>query len=85
VSYSLLYRDATGKRESGLELHHIVRTRTPKLVVTSLPPATEHQECRLLRQIESYQSGLDREDFVPAPGFHCAGCEFLGECRLWHG
>jgi hypothetical protein len=35
--YSVLYRDATGISEGGLELHHLVRTKTPKLVVTSPP------------------------------------------------
>jgi putative RecB family exonuclease len=81
--YSLLYRDATGRSESGLELHHLVRTKAPKLIVTSLPPAGEQQRTRLFRQMESYQRGLERRDFVPAPGFACAGCEYFNECRRW--
>jgi len=83
TSYSVLYRDATGKRESGLELHHLVRTKTPKLIITSLPPATDKQHTRLFRMIESYQSGLEHEDFVPSPSFACAGCEFFNECKRW--
>jgi putative RecB family exonuclease len=79
--YSLLYRDATGRQEGGLELHHLVRTKSPKLVITSLPPATPQQRNRLFRQIESYREGLDRRDFVPSPGFACMGCEFFNECR----
>jgi hypothetical protein len=79
--YSLLYRDATGRQEGGLELHHLVRTKAPKLVITSLPPATPQQRNRLFRQIESYREGLDRRDFVPSPGFACMGCEFFNECR----
>jgi putative RecB family exonuclease len=70
--------------ESGLELHHIVRTKAPKLIVTPMPPLTEGQRARLFRVIESYQTGVARQDFVPSPGFHCAGCEFFGECRDWH-
>jgi CRISPR/Cas system-associated exonuclease Cas4 (RecB family) len=27
--------------------------------------------------------GLAREDFVPSPGFHCAGCEFFSNCKSW--
>jgi putative RecB family exonuclease len=80
--YSLLYRDATGRKESGLELHHLVKTKTPKLVVSLLPPITGSQHSRLFRQIESYQAGVERRDFVPSPGFHCAGCEYFDECRL---
>jgi len=82
-AYSVLYRDATGRNESGLELHHLVRTKTPKLIVTSQPPMTESKKTRLFKVIESYQSGLERRDFVPSPGFHCAGCEYFKECRKW--
>jgi CRISPR/Cas system-associated exonuclease Cas4 (RecB family) len=83
--YSLLYRDATGRNESALELHHLVKTKAPKLIVSSMPPATEPQKTRLFRQIESYQAGLARRDFVPSPGFHCAGCEYFDACRAWSG
>src|SRR5207253_2314767 len=81
--YSVLYRDATGRPESGLELHHLVRTKQPKVIVTSLPPATEQQRTRLFRSIESYQEGVSRRDFVPSPGFTCMSCEFINECRKW--
>lgn len=81
--YSVLYREATGHSESGRELHHLVKTKTPKLVITELGPMDEIQRVRLFRMMESYVEGLAREDFVPSPGFHCAGCEFFGNCRTW--
>ena len=81
--YSVLYREATGHRESGRELHHLVKTKTPKLVITELSPMTDSQQVRLFRMMESYVEGVAREDFVPAPGFQCAGCEFRTECRKW--
>ena len=83
--YSVLYRDATAKKEVGLELHHLVKTKAPKLIVSSLPPSTEQQHTRLFRQIKSYQAGLERRDFVPSPGLHCHSCEFINECRAWCG
>lgn len=83
--YSILYRDATGRSEAGLELHHLVRTKAPKLVISSMAPATAQQQTRLFRQIESYQRGLERKDFVPSPGFGCYGCEYFRECRAWSG
>ena len=76
-SYSVLYRDATGRKESGVELHHLVKLKQPKLVVTSMPPMTEQQQTRLFKQMESYVNGLQREDFVPCPSFACASCEFF--------
>ena len=83
--YSTLYRDATGERESGLELHHLVKLKTPKIVVTSLPPMTDHQQGRLFRSIASYVDGLARRDFVPSPGIHCSSCEYFNNCRCWTG
>lgn len=38
TGYALLYREATGKQESGIELHHLVKLKAPKLVVTEVGP-----------------------------------------------
>jgi len=84
-AYALMYRDAAGKRESGVELHHLVKTKLPKLIVTSVGPMTPRQEYRLMRVIESYATGVERKDFVPSPGIGCAGCEYFAECRQWGG
>jgi putative RecB family exonuclease len=64
-------------------LHHLVKTKTPKLVIMELPPMTDMQRVRLFRMMESHVEGLAREDFVPSPGFQCAGCEFFDNCRSW--
>ena len=82
--YALLYRHNTGRTELGMELHHLVKLKTPKVVITELPPMDEHRQSRLFTLIESYVEGLDRRDFVPSPGMQCASCEFLNECRRWH-
>jgi CRISPR/Cas system-associated exonuclease Cas4 (RecB family) len=84
TAYALLYREATDHVESGIELHHLVRLKTPKLVVTQVGPATDQQVDRLLRMIGSYVRGVAAEDFTPAPGMQCAACEFFAECRNWH-
>ena len=83
--YSVLYREGAGKREAGRELHHLIKTKVPKLVITEAGPMMEYQRNRLFRLMENYVEGLDREDFVPAPGFGCMGCEFLGNCKAWDG
>ena len=41
----------------------------------------DRQQSRLFRLMESYVEGLEREDFVPAPGFGCMGCEVFRECQ----
>ena len=81
--YSLLYREATGNTETAIELHHLVKTKSPKLVVTVLDPVTEVQKTRLFHVIESYAEGLQKSDWIPSPGLQCISCEFFQECRAW--
>ena len=84
--YAVLYRDATGKKESGMELHHLVKLKVPKLVVTPLGAMLEYQQTKLFRLIESYLEGIRRQDWVPNPNvMSCACCEFFNECRAWGG
>ena len=84
--YSVMYREATGRQESGVELHHLVKLKTPKLVVTSLAPMTPGQETPLLKVVESYLEGIQRKDWVPSPDpMTCSCCEFFNECRNWSG
>lgn len=85
AAYSLLYRENTGREEAAVELHHLVKLKQPRLVVIELPLASEAQFSRLYRLIESYVRGLERQDFVPAPGLQCITCEFLHECKAWAG
>lgn len=83
-SYSVLYRHNTGNKEAGIQLHHLVKLKNPKVVITSMPSMSDRQQTRLFRQMESYIDGLQRQDFVPSPGMHCSSCEFFNECRQWH-
>ena len=69
--YGLLYRDATGRTESGFELHHLVRTKTPKFVLSAMGPVTGEQQTRLFRQIESCFVGHSQ----PKPAFHAVLAE----------
>lgn len=83
--YALLYREATGHPESGFELHHLVKTKEPKLIVTPLSPMAPDQIRRLVRIMESYVRGIEAEDFVPSPGMHCSWCDYFAACRRWKG
>jgi CRISPR/Cas system-associated exonuclease Cas4 (RecB family) len=82
-TYGVLYREATGEKENGIELHHLIKTKKPKLVVSEFGPVSEAQITRLFHVIEAYVNGLQRDDFVPSPGLQCASCEFFQECRAW--
>lgn len=82
-SYAVLFRHNTGHRENGLELHHLVKTKNPKLVITALPPMSDQQQSRLFTLMQGYVDGLDRRDFIPSPGLQCVGCQYYAECRAW--
>ncbi len=83
TGYGLLYREATGHQETGTEIHTLVKTKAPKLVVTPIPAADRTRVDRLKALTQSYVDGLERQDFVPAPGFGCMGCEYFAQCRAW--
>ena len=84
ICYGELYREATGRKEGGFELHHLIKNKEPKLLVTEAPPLTEPQRTKLFRLMESYLDGLERQDWVPSPNpMSCAACEFFGACRNW--
>jgi hypothetical protein len=82
-TYSTLYRESTGQKEAGRELHQLVKLKQPKLIVTQLGPMTDQQQTRFFKQLESFVVGLEREDFIPSPGLHCAACPYFVECRRW--
>lgn len=81
--YSILYRFNTGEKELGIELHHLVKLKNPKLCITELPPMSQVQQSRLYRLLEAYMEGVSRERFIPSPGMQCASCEYFNECRQW--
>ncbi len=84
ASYGVLYREATGQKEGGIELHHLIKLKKPKIVITALGIMTEGQQSRLFRVIESYLEGVQREDWVPSPSImSCACCEYFNQCRRW--
>lgn len=83
--YSLLYRETTGRMENGVELHSLVKLKTPKIVVKEMPSIGDSQQARLFRLMESYQHGIEMRDWVPSPGMGCLSCEFFAECRIWKG
>ena len=81
--YSVLYREAAGRREAGRELHYLIKTKVPKVVITGTGPMQDSQQTRLFRVMEDYMEGLEHERFVPAVGLQCAGCEYQANCRSW--
>ncbi len=83
--YALLYRSATGERETGFELHHLIKTKTPKVIISTYGPMSAAMESELFFLIDDYLEGIAREAWVPSPGQHCAWCDHLDLCRKRSG
>ena len=83
--YALLYREATGRRESAFELHHLIKTKQPKIAIHSLGPMTSAQEAELFFLIDDYLEGIAAERWIPSPGPHCAWCDYASRCQVQSG
>jgi putative RecB family exonuclease len=83
--YALLYRSATGELETGFELHHLIKTKAPKVVVSTYGPMSAAMESELFFLIDDYLEGIAGEAWVPSPGQHCAWCDHLALCRKRSG
>ncbi len=79
--YALLYRSATGERETGFELHHLVKTKQPKVIISAYGRMSAAMESELFFLIDDYLEGIAREAWVPSPGQHCSWCDHLALCR----
>lgn len=85
-SYAYLYRAASGKTESGLEIRSLVKTKTPQIQRHRYGTRGEHHFARLFALIRAYLDDLDRGQFVYRPGFGCTMCEHRNtHCRTWAG
>ena len=83
--YALLYRSATGELETGFELHHLIKTKVPKVVISTYGPMSAAMESELFFLIDDYLEGIAREAWVPSPGQHCSWCDHLDLCRRRSG
>lgn len=83
--YSLLVESATGERIRNSELVFLVRTKTPKVIVESIPPAGQTQRRRLTSLIRIYKEGVRQRAYYPSPGQHCSWCPFRQQCSAWEG
>ncbi len=85
AAYGTLYRSATGQTESGFELHYLIKTKVPKILVSALAPMSDRLESELFRLIEDYLEGIAAEAWIPSPGQHCSWCDYASECRNMSG
>ncbi len=86
TSYAYLFRRSTGLEEVGLEIHSLIKTKTPKIEGHRYPARTDAHFRRLFGVIREYLDALDRGRFNYRPGWGCAMCDFRdSHCRQWAG
>jgi putative RecB family exonuclease len=86
TSYAYLVRHVFGRRESGLEIHSLIKTKIPQVKVHAYPARTDRHFRRLLAAIRAYLENLDSGHFVFRPGLSCSFCDYQDDhCRRWAG
>ncbi len=86
TSYGYLFRRTTGLEEIGLEIHSLIKTKTPKIEGHRYPARSDAHFRRLFAVIREYLDALDRGHFNYRPGWGCAMCDFrTSHCMKWSG
>jgi len=67
--------------EAGLELHHLIKTKTPKVLITSIGSLSDKQSAELKGLLHTYVKAVQEEDFTPSPSFMCGSCEYFNDCK----
>jgi CRISPR/Cas system-associated exonuclease Cas4 (RecB family) len=81
--YAYLLHQATGLRETGLEIRSLIKTKKPQIVFHRYPARRLSHMRRLFAVIRAYLDDLERQQFVYRPGWTCGGCDFSDQCSAW--
>jgi putative RecB family exonuclease len=80
TAYGLLYAESTGGDPSSMEIHTLVKLKSPRIVVTTLPAPNQLQKDRFFRAVDSWAEGVEREDWSASVGVQCASCPHFAHC-----
>lgn len=83
VSYQLLMEAATGETPPSLDLVFLVKTKTPRVIRVSSPPADTRRKQRVTALLETAVEGIASNRFHPQPGIQCSWCQYRNECMAW--
>ena len=85
-SYAYLFRQLDGRKEAGLEIRSLIKTKTPKIEFHRYEARTDAHFGRLFALIREYLDALDSSRFNFRPGWGCSMCDFAKtHCRRWCG
>jgi putative RecB family exonuclease len=84
TAYSLLFEDAVGHEPAELQIHSVIKVKSPHVTTTRLPASNQRQKDQFFRAVDSWANGVSEGDWVASPGLQCAGCPYFARC-LEHG
>ena len=83
VVYQLLIERASGPTPKSLDLIFLVKTKEPKVIRVSSPPADKARVLRVIELLRTAVDGMADGRFHPQPGMHCSWCPYRSECAKW--
>ena len=83
VVYQLLIERASGRTPKSLDLIFLVKTKEPKVIRVSSPPADKARVLRVIELLRTAVDGMADGRFHPQPGMHCSWCPYRNECAKW--
>ena len=83
VVYQLLIERASGRTPKSLDLIFLVKTKEPKVIRVSSPPADKARVLRVIELLRTAVDGMADGRFHPQPGMHCSWCQYRNECMAW--
>jgi CRISPR/Cas system-associated exonuclease Cas4 (RecB family) len=84
-SYAYLFRQVARRREAGLEIRSLIKTKQVKIEFHRYPARTEAHFRRLFAVIRDYLDALDSGRFNYRPGPGCSMCDYGEQCARWAG
>ena len=85
VTYQLLIEHASGQIPKSLDLVFLVKTKVPKVIRVSSPPADRARKARVIRLLNTAVDGMAEGRFHPQPGMACSWCPYRQQCAAWPG
>jgi putative RecB family exonuclease len=84
-SYAWLYRQVAGRKEAGIEIRSLIKTKQPKVEFHPYAARSDDHFRRLFAVIREYLDALGSGRFNYRPGFGCGLCDYRKECQQWNG
>lgn len=83
VVYQLLIEQASGQTPKSLDLIFLVKTKVPKVIRVSSPPADAARKNRVIKLLTTAVEGMAAGRYHPQPSMQCSWCPYRTECSQW--